>query len=121
MNENIFLTFEEKDNEEPNECNSSLMLEDLYSENLNKDYKNEDIYLEYCYYEMNYTIKQLIMIGEYYSLKNIKKANKFSIIYGILDFENKAENKELVYKRKLLWIYIDELKKDKFMKKYILF
>lgn len=120
MNENIFLTLVEK--EEMNECINISILDDLNKENLNKENLNkEDIYVEYCYYDMNYNIKQLLMISEYYGLKNLKKANKFSIIYSIIDFENKMENQEMVYKRRLLFMYLDELKKDKFMRKYILF
>ena len=122
MNENIFLTFLEKEQEENKECiNISLLNELLEKENSNNTYYKEDMYLEYCFYDINYNVKQLFMIRDYYGLKNVKKANKFSIIYAIIDFENKVENKEIVSRRKLMWIYMDEIKKDKFMKKYILF
>lgn len=122
MNENIFLTFLEKEQEENKECiNISLLNELLEKENSNNNYYKEDMYLEYCFYDINYNVKQLFMIRDYYGLKNVKKANKFSIIYAIIDFENKVENKEIVSRRKLMWIYMDEIKKDKFMKKYILF
>ena len=107
----------EKDKEEMNECISSSLLDQFYQE----DFKKEDMYLDYCNYEMNFNVKQLIIIGEYYGLKNIKKANKLAIIYTIIEFENNVENHEIVSRRKILWSYIDELKKDKFMKKYILF
>ena len=121
MNENIFLTFLEKEQEENEYIDISLLNELLEKENVNNNCEKEDIYLEYCYYEMNFNVKQLLMISEYYGLKNVKKANKLAIIYAIIEFENKVENQEIVSRRKLLWIYMDELKKDKFMKKYILF
>jgi hypothetical protein len=122
MNENIFLTFLEMEQEENKECiNISLLNDLLEKENLNNNSQKEDIYLEYYFYEMNYNIKQLLMIIEYYGLKNLKKANKFSIIYGIIDFESKLENKEIVSRRKLMWFYMEEIKKDKLIRKYILF
>lgn len=122
MNENIFLTFLEKEKEEGNEdINLSLLDELLEKENANNEnFNKDDLYLEYCFYEMNFNVKQLLMISEYYGLKNIKKANKFSIIYSIIDFENKMENHGIVSRRKLLWLYIEELKKDKIMRKYLL-
>ena len=74
----------------------------------------------YCHYELNFNVKQLLTICEYYGLKQLKKANKLTIIHSLVEFENNVENKEMVHKRKHLWFYIEELKKDKFMKKYIL-
>jgi hypothetical protein len=35
-------------------------------------------------------------------------------------FENNPENGAQVYRRKQLWYYINELKNDKFMKKFVL-
>jgi hypothetical protein len=74
----------------------------------------------YCHYELNFNVKQLLTICEYYGLKQLKKANKLTIIHSLVEFENNVENKEMVHKRKHLCFYIEELKKDKFMKKYIL-
>ena len=39
----------------------------------------------------------------------------------LTNFETNYENQDIVSKRKNLWFYINELKNDKFMKKYILF
>ena len=74
-------------------------------------------------YQMNYTIKQLNLICEYYEiLKQIKcnKCNKDEIIRILVDFENDKNNEDNVFTRKNLWFYMNEIKNDKFMKKYVL-
>jgi hypothetical protein len=45
---------------------------------------------------------------------------KQDIIEQILMFENNNDNYELVIRRKELWYYINELKEDKMMKKYVI-
>jgi len=74
-------------------------------------------------YDMNYNVKQLLVICDYYGLLKEVKINKLKkpeIISFLLDFEENIENSLLVYKRKQLWYFMSELKNDKFMKKYIL-
>lgn len=74
-------------------------------------------------YHENYTIKELLLICEYYGFaKNVKtnKLNKQQIIEYLVSFENEFHNSDIVYKRKTMWFYMNELKNDKFMKKYIL-
>jgi hypothetical protein len=87
--------------------------------------KNEiiDEYAEHVNYKINYTVKQLLVICDYYNIsKNIKliKANKDDIITNLISFENNSDNYNIVNKRKQLWYYMEELKNDKFMKKFIL-
>jgi hypothetical protein len=72
-------------------------------------------------YNENYNVKDLIKICDYYGItKNMQKPKKIDIIYLILFFENAGENIQIVLKRKQLWHYINELKSDKMMKKYVL-
>jgi hypothetical protein len=82
-----------------------------------------DIMTKSLDYHMNYNVKQLMLICDYYGLLREVKNNKFKkqeIIALIVDFEENIENTLVVYKRKQLWYFINELKNDKFMKKYIL-
>lgn len=72
----------------------------------------------YCNYE-EYTLKELVVICEYYNIK-INKIKKNNIIELIEDFENKSENRSIVKKRKTNWNYLNVLKNDKILKKYIL-
>ncbi len=74
-------------------------------------------------YSENYTVKELLLICEYYGfakeLKNTK-CNKNQIVSFLVIFESDPNNEEIVFKRQNMWFYINELKSDKFMKKYIL-
>jgi hypothetical protein len=71
-------------------------------------------------YDLNYTAKQLSIICEYYEIKT-SKMKKVDIIHAIVAFENNYENIEVVMRRQQMWHYIQELKADKFMKKFIFF
>lgn len=70
-------------------------------------------------YTLNFTIKQLKIICEYYKIK-FKKLNKEKIIQEIINFESNIDNQETTHKRKLLWYYLEELKNDKFTKRFII-
>jgi hypothetical protein len=85
--------------------------------------ESDDIFLQMKDYEINYTVKQLMLICEYYDiLKDVRanKAKKQDIIEQILLFEKNMENFEITMKRKELWYYINELKNDKMMKKFVI-
>ena len=71
-------------------------------------------------YDLNYTLKQLGMIYEYYNIGKITKLKKADIIQAIVVFEHDAENYEIVMRRQQLWHYLEELKADKFMKRFVL-
>jgi hypothetical protein len=71
-------------------------------------------------YDLNYTLKQLGMIYEYYNIGKIAKLKKADIIQAIVVFEHDGENYEIVMRRQQLWHYLEELKSDKFMKRFVL-
>ena len=63
-------------------------------------------------------------LDAYYAL-NLKdmKSNKYSkdeIISALVQFENNPINNNIFMRRQSMWYYIDKLKNDKFMKKYVL-
>jgi hypothetical protein len=73
------------------------------------------------HYNENYNIKELLKICEYYGIhKTLNKSKKIDIVYFIIIFENSEENYNIVLKRKQSWYYMNELKQDKQMKKYLL-
>jgi len=75
------------------------------------------------HYHENFTIKELLLICDYYGFgKELKtsKCNKDTIVQCLVHFESKSENNDIVFKRQNMWFYINELKNDKFMKKYVL-
>jgi hypothetical protein len=125
-NDNIFFFFDESvsDNENNNDLQDeelSKILKEL--DNIDLEQNDNLIPSLIFYYEINYNIKQLLLICEYYKIAKdlrINKSNKMDIINTLVLFENNEENMEIVLKRKQLWFYINELKNDKFMKKYVL-
>jgi hypothetical protein len=85
--------------------------------------EDDDMYTEMVNYDMNFTVKQLLLICDYYGLMKDVRTNKMKkqdVIEQILLFENNMENYEVVVRRKELWYYINELKSDKMMKKFVI-
>ena len=69
------------------------------------------------------TLKQLHLICDYYGISpyiRITKSRKEDIVNMLVLYECTDENYEIVAKRKKMWKYLAELKKDKFMKKFII-
>jgi len=127
QNENITFNFTDTDTDNyPNDNN----LTDEFYALLNKgdessaDNQYDKIFMEIKNYDLNFTIKQLTQICEYYNLsKDIKlnKMKKQDIIEQIVLFEHSYENYNIVLKRKEMWYYMSELKNDKLMKKMVIF
>ena len=93
-----------------------------------QEFENIEVYNDLLFpqtinYIENYTVKELLLICEYYGfakdLKN-KKYNKNAIANFLVEFEINPSNNDIVFKRKNMWVYINELKNDKFMKKFIM-
>jgi len=110
-------------------------VEDLEEEqSMNLDFVND--FLNECENEMedlrtpltldyaeNYTVKELLIICEYYGFAKEIKANKLGkdlLIQCLVDYEMDPLNTVIVEKRRNMWFFINELKNDKFMKKYVL-
>ena len=74
-------------------------------------------------YAENYTVKELILICDYYGFSKEIKANKLGkdlLIQCLVDYELEPVNAVNVEKRRNMWFFINELKNDKFMKKFVL-
>ena len=70
-------------------------------------------------YELNYNMKQLICIYDYYHIGNSNKLKKTELAQLIVTFENDEENSDIVERRQTLWFYMNELKNDPYTKKFI--
>ena len=115
--ENIKFFFSENENENENIDLSKFILENYQTE------KNCETNIDIINYNINCTVKELMLICSYYGISQVMKTNKYNkeeIILALVDFENDVKNREIVFKRKNMWFYVNELKNDKFMKKYIL-
>jgi len=121
MGENIHFNIDEV-HEETNVNFDEIMSN--FENEMFDDYERENIIAsQILNYQMNFTIKQLIVICDYYGIsKEIKlnKATKIEIINALVYFENNSINEDVVLKRQNLWFYLNELKNDKIMKKYVL-
>ena len=70
-------------------------------------------------YQTNFTKKDLSRIADYYSISKRKK-KKADLIAAIVVFEKDIENLPIVYKRKKLWSYLQEIKADKYLSKFLI-
>ena len=120
--DNIFFSLMEEEGEDNNELDLSDMLNEIYKCDFTN--KNDDLIIpQIINYRENFTVKELLLICDYYGIaKELKsnKCNKCEIIEFLVIFESHSMNSEIVFKRQNLWFYINELKNDKFMKKYVL-
>ena len=83
--------------------------------------QDDNLIAEIIHYDTNYNVKQLLTICEYYGLlKEVRGFKKEDIITHVLLFENSHDNNSIVLKRKEMWYYMDQLKDDDKMKKYIM-
>ena len=121
--------------------NISFLLDDIYEEKseieldfstfLNDCNIDTDIVTNYnelmipkiIDYQINYTVKELMIICDYYNISKevkINKYNKDDLIAFLVNFEIDPINEDIVFKRQNMWFYMNELKNDKFMKKFVL-
>jgi hypothetical protein len=120
-NNNInFLLHEEEDiQEEETNFDINSFINEIEDDELQQDLMLPNI----IHYTENFTIKELLIICDYYGIAKELKANKCkkdTIVQILTNFETNYENIDIVSKRKNLWFYMNELKNDKFMKKYLL-
>lgn len=118
---NISISYyiEEVENESAGEINIAELMAEIDNSELNNDL----VFPKMLNYNENFTVKELLLICDYYGfakeLKN-SKCNKEQIIDILVSFESDPINDDIVNKRQTLWFYIGQLKNDKFMKKYVL-
>ena len=124
QNESISYYVEEIENDLEEEINiENLMAENLMAEIYNSELNDSLVVSKIINYQENFTVKDLLIICDYYGLsKELKhhKCNKEQIIEFLVSFESDTNNSDIIFKRQNLWFYMNELKNDKFMKKYLL-
>ena len=119
--QNIAISYylEEIENQEKEEIN----IEEFMAEIENSELTDDFAFPQMVNYRENFTVKELLLMCDYYGfakeLKN-NKCNKEQIIQILVSFESDLNNSDIVFKRQNMWFYINELKNDKFMKKFVL-
>tara|TARA_B100001063_G_C16769292_1_gene560543 strand:- start:406 stop:810 length:405 start_codon:yes stop_codon:yes gene_type:complete len=90
-----------------------------YMENMWDDNLANEFITQQFYYSDNFTLKELHHIANYYDISKRKK-RKNELIDDIIAFELDTENTEIVETRKRLWFYLNEIKNDKYLSKFII-
>jgi hypothetical protein len=120
--DNIFFSVIEEESEDNNEVELTEMLNEIYK--LDFTNQNDDLIIPLIInYRENFTVKELLLICDYYGVaKELKsnKCNKYEIIQFLVIYESNPINSDIVFKRQNMWFFINQLKNDKFMKKYVL-
>ncbi len=84
------------------------------------DFDSDNLMAQHMDYYENYNIKMLHHITNYYQIPK-GRLKKDGIIELIIQFENNPDNSAIVYNRKRLWHYINELKNDNYFNRFIVF
>ena len=133
-NEHIFFSIDEEQFDKEDDKEENIILSGLLDEinnDVDFDFTNQmynltgkELFDAMCSeYKINYTVKGLLLVCDYYGLAKEMKLHKYTkdeIIIVLVHFENNPLNNKLVFRRQYMWATIDNLKKDNFMKKYVL-
>jgi hypothetical protein len=119
--QNIAISYyiEEIENQEKEGIN----IEEFMAEMETNEFNDDLTVPKMINYHENFTVKELLLICDYYGFaKELKtnKCNKDQIIEILVSFESDLNNSDIVFKRQNMWFFINELKNDKFMKKFLL-
>jgi hypothetical protein len=120
MDENEHITYIVNENLENDEL-KNFDVDGLLSEfdSMSCPYQEDIVFAQLNDYDLNYTLKQLTTICDYYEI-NTKKMKKNQVINMLVSFENNPENTIVVIKRRQMWHFVESLKQDKFMKKFVI-
>jgi len=121
-NENIIVTIDSDDYQE--EDMNLDYINDFLNDANEESNLLQDLRIPHVLdYSENYTVKELVLICDYYGFSKEIKANKLTkdmLIQCLVDYELDPTNSVIVEKRRNMWFFINELKNDKFMKKFVL-
>lgn len=98
-----------------------IIEEKVPTETCEIDYSFQDKFLALeTEYNLNYTLPLLQQISGFYNIP-YNRIKKQDLITLIVNFEINNDNLEFVEERKRLWYYMQELKQNKYLSKYIIF
>ena len=106
-----------------NQEKEGINIEEFMAEIENNELDDDLTVPKMINYHENFTVKELLLICDYYGFaKELKtnKCNKDQIIEILVSFESDLNNSDIVFKRQNMWFFINELKNDKFMKRFLL-
>jgi len=108
--------------ENKNEIDNLINNESFFSDFEEEDepFEFDNLMAQHIDYFENYSIKLLHHIANYYNISK-RKLNKEELIATIIQYENNPENALIVYNRKRLWHFLNELKNDSYFGKFVIF
>lgn len=71
------------------------------------------------HYSLNYTLPMLQHICGFYEIP-YKRVKKQDLITSLVVFESNPDHIDIVEERKRMWFYMEELKANKYLSKYII-
>lgn len=113
---NIEYYVSEKDNKTNNNNINNINIDICFN---NFEFKDNEFLAQCMNYDLNYPLKYINNIMDYYNIKK-SKLNKKTMIEKIVYYENNPENFFNVYERKRLFDNYIELKNNKFFSKFII-
>ena len=130
-NEKMLISFsieelEDTNKDDKNNSDKLLEINKLLDEIDTSEMKHQHDFIilpQMIHYNENFTVKELLLICEYYGFaKDMKsnKCNKEEIVHFLVSFEMNSSNSDIVFRRQTMWCYMNELKSDKFMKRFLL-
>ena len=120
IKENDYICGPDEKNEVDNILNNECFFSDSNQETKWYDDIDDNLMSQHIDYFENYNLKQLHHISNYYNIPK-RKLKKDELIELILQFENNNDNLLIVYNRKRFWHYLQELKTDSYVSKFIIF
>ena len=122
---NLIYEIQENSNKnEMNDVDSILNNENFFQDKEFQDqfqfFEEDNLMAQHIDYFENYTVKMLQHIANYYKIQKTR-LKKEELIQLIIQFENNVENSEVVYNRKRMWHYVNELKNDSYFSKFVIF
>ena len=125
LNKNVSFSLVENKNSPDNSVTYESLKEKVdkqanyLSQNNFDDVNMDDYIASEIDYNENYTKKQLDRIADYYQIPKRKK-KKAELVEEIVIFENDLSNYEIAERRKLLWFYMEEIKNDNYLSKFLI-
>lgn len=119
MGENITYSIKENPSQKKKVTYEEL-LQEVKQLEMNYNPEMDDYIALEINYNTNYTKKDLVRIADYYEISKRKK-KKQELAQDIVIFEKDPMNFEIVYRRKKLWSYVEEIKEDKYLSKFLIF
>ena len=119
MDENITYSIKESKSRKEKVTYEEL-LQEVQQMEINFNPEMDDYIALEINYNTNYTKKDLVRIADYYEIPKRKK-KKQELAQDIVVFEKDPMNFEIVFRRNKLWSYIEEIKADKYLSKFLIF